>query len=144
MLRFVSHVSSRTASVIRQTTAAGCQRLWCGQPASSLWPPWSEWGGQGGVLWYQGYLLLDGVRLFAGSDGHGRCLEKSVSSERGGGEKKPHHRLQVSLLCVIKCLCPDVSDGFKGLSAFITSGHVCVCVFSKNKCFYSNLTIKCT
>ena len=52
---------------------------------------------QGGVLSFQGCLLLDGARLCTSSDGHGRRLEKSVSSERGGGEKKPNHGLQVSL-----------------------------------------------
>lgn len=84
-----------------------------GSDAAGQHPLCGQWvrraaGRQGGVLlWFQGCLLLDGVRLCAGSDGHGRRLEKSVGSERGGGAKEPDHRLQVSLWsdCVMfKCL----------------------------------------
>lgn len=63
-------------------------------------------GRQGGVL----FLIsgLDGARLSAGSDGHGRCVQKGVGAKRGGGAKKPDHRVQVSAsVCVSVRLCSD-------------------------------------
>ena len=91
-----------------------------GSDAAGQHPLCGHWvrraaGRQGGVLlWYQGCLLLDGVRLCAGSDGHGRRLEKSVGSERGGGAKEPDHRLQVSLWsdCVVFRVSAEMLSGW--------------------------------
>lgn len=45
----------------------------------------------------RGSLISRADFFLDSSDGHGGCVEKSVSSERGGGAQEPYHRLQVSL-----------------------------------------------